>query len=242
MPRTVLIVTRSNCRDGGLVRSIRSAGLECEVSSEASIALRQSAGDLCDLVLLDADAFGSRGPDLMKALRSSDAERPIIVLGSPAEIGARLAAFANGADDYVVKPFDARELMARVQALLRRVSTHKVRRATRLSFGDIVIDLVTGTALKGGLPVALSTRELQLLHYLAAHSNSIVSREELLTRVWGYVSVNTRTVDMHVASVRRKIEDDPQRPRYIVTVRGRGYRLMTHALDREPERVSESPS
>ena len=123
------------------------------------------------------------------------------------------------------KPFDVDELLARIQALLRRSVSRALRSLTEHRFADVYVDFLHGTVVKGGAALNVSGRELHLLRHLIARRPHVVSREELLTEVWGYRSSDTRTVDVHVAAVRRKLEDDQQQPRHIVTERGKGYRF-----------------
>jgi DNA-binding response OmpR family regulator len=132
-----------------------------------------------------------------------------------------------GADDYVTKPFSFMELMARVEAVLRRVRPGGRTQQAAQRFGDVTVDLARHEASKGGVPLELSPREFRLLGYLLERRGEVVSREELLDAVWGYDSIPfTRTVDTHVAKLRKKIEDDPADPRYIITVHRLGYKLV----------------
>jgi DNA-binding response OmpR family regulator len=131
----------------------------------------------------------------------------------------------SGADDYITKPFDVTEVLARLYALIRRTLSPETRALSESRFGDVHINFLTGAAFKRGVPPNLSATDLRLLRFLVARQRSVVSRQELLRDVWGYRAHDTRTVDMHIAAVRRKVEDSPRTPRFILTERGKGYRF-----------------
>jgi two-component system alkaline phosphatase synthesis response regulator PhoP len=150
---------------------------------------------------------------------------PVLILTARGEEADKVTGLRLGADDYVTKPFGLLELLARVEALLRRAGGGAEDRA-RLRMGRIEIDPATRTVTRGGEPVELSPKELDLLLALIRHDGAVVTREELLAEVWGYAAgVQSRTVDTHVSELRRKLEEDPSRPRHILTVRKAGYRV-----------------
>ncbi len=191
------------------------------------------------LALLDLMLPGGSGLDILRDLRARGDTRPILVLTARASVPERVVGLKLGADDYLPKPFDSMELLARIEALLRRSPAGGregigaaafgyatgVRAAFR-RFGDIELDEERAEVRKGGQPLALTVQEYRLLAFLTEHPGKTLSRERLLDQVWGYgADVASRTVDVHVSSLRQKIGDDPANPRWIVTVRGFGYRF-----------------
>jgi DNA-binding response OmpR family regulator len=174
-----------------------------------------------DLVLLDVNLPGKSGFDLCEVWRQRS-QVPIILLTAMGQKGDKIRGLQLGADDYVTKPFDLEELLARIHAVLRRTS----RFASRLTLGDVVVDFSARTATRGTTELELTHRDFEILQYLAAHPHSIVSRDELLKAVWGYPdTAATRAVDHAIARLRKKIEEKPHKPRYIHTVHGDGYYL-----------------
>ncbi len=236
----VLIIEEDIAAAQGIAEAVRAAGYEAEIATDAILAITQGMPGGFDVVLLGVDDPGKDGLGMCHRLRECDVDRPILIVSAQSEVSHKLTAFQSGADDYISKPFDMRELLARIQALLRRTISRSIRSLRTCHFGDVIVDFVAGTVTKNGTPVALSGKELYLLRYLIARRDSVVSREELLTEVWGYRTLDTRTVDMHVALVRRKLEDDPQQPRFIITMRRKGYQFCACApvpvLDQEQRR------
>lgn len=189
-----------------------------------------------ELALLDLMLPGGSGLELLKELRARGDGRAVLVLTARATVPERVVGLKLGADDYLPKPFDSMELLARVEALLRRAakdapSTDHAgspgsRGAAIIRFGDVEIDGDRAEVRKAGLRLPLTVQEQRLLCFLAAHPGKTLSRERLLDEVWGYGSdVASRTVDVHVSSLRQKLGDDPANPRWVVTVRGFGYRF-----------------
>lgn len=186
------------------------------------------------LALLDLMLPGGSGLELLKELRARGDDRPVLVLTARATVPERVVGLKLGADDYLAKPFDSMELLARAEALLRRAakdasppaSAHGKQGAAIIRFGDVEIDGERAEVRKAGSRLPLTVQEQRLLCFLAAHPGKTLSRERLLDEVWGYGSdVASRTVDMHVSSLRQKLGDDPADPRWVVTVRGFGYRF-----------------
>lgn len=181
-----------------------------------------------DLIILDVMLPKRDGYDVCKGIREAGLITPILMLTARGHTSDKVNGLKIGADDYVTKPFNMLELMARVEALMRRAP---IRPAAQLQtggadFGAIRVDLAGTEATRDGKPVNLSAREFQLLRYLIEHRGATLSREELLKQVWGYsADMYTRTVDVHVASLRQKLEEDPKQPKFILTVQGFGYKF-----------------
>jgi DNA-binding response OmpR family regulator len=158
-------------------------------------------------------------------LRFAGRQELVMIVSGEATAQDKVRGLYSGADDYISKPFDVTEVVARLHALIRRTLSPEIRALSEYRFGDVHINFLTGVAFKNGLPLNLSVTELRLLRFLVARQRSVVSRQELLRDVWGYRAHHTRTVDMHIAAVRRKVEDSPRAPRFILTERGKGYRF-----------------
>ena len=178
------------------------------------------------LVLMDVMLPGMNGFEVCQQLRGRGARVPIIMLTALTNERDRVDGLDVGADDYVSKPFSVRELLARVRAQVRRDDWH-ANSGEEFSFGDVTVRPRQRLVLRKGQRIALSAREFELLRYLAAHRNEVVSREQLLRDVWGYHQLTvTRTVDNYIAKLRTELEPKPHEPRYIITVHGSGYQLL----------------
>lgn len=192
---------------------------------EAGLALAREQPP--DLMILDVMLPRMNGLEVCKLLRGEGSELPIIMLTARGQEIDKVLGLKLGADDYVTKPFSFMELMARVEAVLRRVRPGGRTQQAAQRFGDVTVDIARHEASKGGVPLELSPREFRLLGYLLERRGEVVSREELLDAVWGYDSIPfTRTVDTHIAKLRKKVEDDPADPQYIITVHRLGYKLV----------------
>ena len=179
-----------------------------------------------DLILLDVMLPGKNGHDVCRELRQTGRDVAILMLTAKGQVVDRVVGLKIGADDYLVKPFDPSELLARIEALLRRVQKEQRIPVRSFQFDDVEIDFERAEVRKGGQPVGMAAKELQLLHYLVDHRDRVVPREELLLKVWEYASeASSRTIDVHVAWLRQKLEDTPQNPKHIQTIRGVGYRF-----------------
>jgi two-component system, OmpR family, alkaline phosphatase synthesis response regulator PhoP len=208
----------------GLRTSLEIEGHEAEVAADGLIGLERVRADRPDLVILDLMLPGMDGYRVLRTLRGDGIRVPVLILTARGEEADKVLGFRSGADDYVTKPFGLLELLARVEALLRRSGA--LAEATPLRFGSVEIDRAARTVTRLGEPVALAPREFDLLVALYDRGGAVVSRHDLLREVWGHRgAVLTRTVDIHVAELRRKLEDDPGEPRHILTVWKRGYRL-----------------
>jgi two-component system, OmpR family, alkaline phosphatase synthesis response regulator PhoP len=181
-----------------------------------------------DLILLDIMLPGMDGYEICNRIRAEDRHQPIIMLTAKTSDEEIIQGLKLGADDYVAKPFSIQQLVLRIEAVLRR-SKSGLEQARTISLDNLDIDTENLSARNGSQEITFTRREIDLLSYLARHSDRPVSRKELLLKVWGYaknLDIETRTIDIHIAKLRRKIEVEPKDPRNLVTVRGSGYRLM----------------
>lgn len=179
-----------------------------------------------DLILLDVMLPERSGLAVCDDIRKAGLITPILMLTALTQTSDKVAGLKIGADDYVTKPFHMQELMARVEALLRRAPTRPAAAGEVYQFGTVSVDLRGTEAWRDGKSVNLSAQEFQLLRYFIEHAGATLSREDLLTHVWGYSgTMFTRTVDVHVASLRHKLETEPKQPRFIITVQGLGYKF-----------------
>jgi two-component system alkaline phosphatase synthesis response regulator PhoP len=179
-----------------------------------------------NLIILDVMLPRKNGFEVCRELRRRGRDVAILMLTAKSQVIDRVTGLKLGADDYLAKPFDPAELLARVEALLRRTSRGSSPSIRSFDFGDTHVDFAAGEVHKAGSQVSLAGKEMQLLRYLIEQRGKVVSREELLQNVWEYQSdVSSRTIDVHIAWLRQKLEDQPQTPRYIHTVRGKGYKF-----------------
>jgi DNA-binding response OmpR family regulator len=178
-----------------------------------------------DVIILDVMLPKKSGLDVCRALRKSGNNTPIIMLTARGQEFDKVVGLKLGADDYITKPFSFMELLARLEAVMRR--TRREAPAEAVSFGDVTVDFRKYRASKAGEPLDLTQREFRILRYFCDHANAIVTREALLQHVWGYdPSAFTRTVDTHIARLRQKIESVPAEPRHLLTVHRAGYRFV----------------
>jgi two-component system response regulator RegX3 len=200
-------------------------GVECSATGPDGLALALSGK--FDLVLLDIMLPGLDGYEICNRIREVDLRQPIIMLTAKTSDDEIIQGLKLGADDYVSKPFSVQQLVLRIEAVLRRTAP-VMEQAKTLRLRGIDIDIENLCGCAGGSEVNFTRREMELIRYLAVHCERPVSREELLLKIWGYgrnLEIETRTVDIHIAKIRRKIEADPRHPANLVTVRGAGYRL-----------------
>ena len=209
-----------------LTDRLRSEGYAIETSSDGEKGFQMAAGGEFDLVILDVMLPGKNGFDVCRDLRQMGVATPILMLTARGETFDKVLGLKIGADDYLTKPFEMVELLARVEALLRRSSTASAATAKAYQFGQVRIDFRRTDVLLKGEQIILSAKEFQLLRYLIEHRGETLSREELLKEVWGYKSSLSRTVDVHVATLRQKLEEDSKNPSWIVTVHGLGYKFL----------------
>jgi two-component system alkaline phosphatase synthesis response regulator PhoP len=210
-----------------LTDRLRSEGhhVESVLDGEAGLELACSAA--FDLLILDVMLPGKNGLDVCRDLRQRGVTLPILMLTARGQVVDRVLGLKLGADDYLTKPFEIAELLARVEALLRRAKRVVASQAETDRFGDVEVNFRRAEVTRAGRQVELASREYQLLCYFLKHRGAALSRDELLDRVWGYDAMpSTRTVDVHIVWLRQKIEPNPRRPKYIVTVHGIGYKFV----------------
>ncbi len=208
---------------------LRSEGYEVIIAQDGAEAERIALEGNIDLLVLDVAMPKKNGFDVCRDLRAAGESLPIFMLTAKSQTFDKVLGLKIGADDYLTKPFDMEEVCARIEALLRRSAgpTRASDRPGPERYGDLEIDRLGAELTKNGKHVDLSALEFKLLEHLVDRKGAVQSREQLLDQVWGYeADVFTRTVDVHVASLRQKLEDNPKRPRYIVTVHGRGYKFV----------------
>lgn len=218
---TILVIEDNDDLAFGLTSNLETEGYEVKVASDGEMGLKLARHYSLDLIILDLTLPKLDGFDVLKELRAGGHNVPVLVLTARGEEADKVRGLKLGADDYVTKPFGLMELLARVEALLRRHSN-----SNELEIGHLEIDWASRIVKREGKPVELAPREFDLLNTLVRHDGEVVSRRQLLAEAWGHSGeVITRTVDTHIAELRRKLEVDPAKPEYIHTVRKAGYRF-----------------
>ena len=203
---------------------LRGNGYEVMVSGDGEDGLGLAMEQPFDLLILDVMLPRASGFDLCRTVRERGFDGAILMLTARSQVDDRVTGLSTGADDYLIKPFDSRELLARVSALLRRLGKTPLTPVLQYQFGDVAVDFDRREVWRAGTQVNLAAKELQLLRHLIDHRGQVVSRDRLLARVWhDQPFIGPRTVDVHIAWLRQKLEPNPQTPRHIVTVRGEGY-------------------
>jgi two-component system alkaline phosphatase synthesis response regulator PhoP len=203
---------------------LRAEGHGVDVAREGTSGLRRATEEKFDLLILDLMLPGLNGLEICHAVREQGFDGAILMLTAKSQIRDRVQGLRRGADDYLVKPFDPEELLARVSALLRRVHKEQLTPVMRIEFGDVMADFARMEFHKNAMPVSLAAKEVELLRFLINRRGQVVSRKILLQHVWKeQPHITERTVDVHVAWLRQKLEGDPQSPKHILTVRGEGY-------------------
>lgn len=205
---------------------LRYEGYLVECAADGDEAFEKATLLPLDLIILDIVLPRRDGFTVCRDIRRAGLITPILMLTARGQTGDKVAGLKIGADDYVTKPFDMPELIARVEALLRRAPIRPMAPASAFQFGSMRVDLRGTEVTRDGKMINLSAREFQLLRYFIEHAGKTLSRDELLKEVWGYsADTFTRTVDVHIASLRQKLENDPKQPKFIVTVQGLGYKF-----------------
>jgi two-component system, OmpR family, alkaline phosphatase synthesis response regulator PhoP len=232
MNEHVLVVEDEQALRNALGVRLRSEGYVVDMAEDGQVALEKATNLSFDLIILDVMLPYHNGLDVCRTVRRMGLATPILMLTVKDQVVDKVVGLKLGADDYMTKPFDAAELMARVEALLRRAPAHTGQGVHQ--YGSIVIDVSRSEVTRDGKSVRLTAREFQLLCYLMERAGSTVPRKELLRSVWGYDSeAFTRTVDSHIATLRQKLGEDPKRPELIVTVSGVGYKFVGESVRRQ---------
>jgi two-component system alkaline phosphatase synthesis response regulator PhoP len=211
-----------------LTDRLRSEGFEVDVATDGKSGFDKAASGDHDLIILDVMLPKKNGYDVCRDLRQKGVETPILMLTAKGETIDKVLGLKLGADDYLTKPFEVIELLARIEALLRRspASTNG-RTAESFRFGAVTIDFKRAEVLRDNEPIDLSAMEFKLLQHLIENRGVVHSRDELLDAVWGYDAMpSTRTVDVHIAWLRQKLETNPKHPHFIQTVHGMGYKFV----------------
>jgi two-component system alkaline phosphatase synthesis response regulator PhoP len=206
---------------------LRKEGYAVSVARDGNAGMELATREPFDLLILDLMLPGQNGLAICQKVRQLGSNAPILMLTARRQTMDKVIGLQTGADDYLTKPFMMVELLARVNALLRRAGPGRISAATRYQFGDLQIDTRSTEVTRGGRPVPMSAKEFHLLQYFVEHRGATLSRDELLREVWEYGGLpTTRTVDVHVAWLRQKIEKDPKSPQLILTVVGLGYKFV----------------
>jgi DNA-binding response OmpR family regulator len=223
--KTILAVEDDPRIQKALVRLFASEGYEVHVEGEGEGGLAASRRLRPSAVVLDLMLPGINGRELCRMMKDGQPETPVVILSAVSDVTDKVLLLEMGADDYVTKPFSPRELLARVEAAIRRSSKSNSAKLTQ--FGEISIDVAKMEVHRDGIGITLTAHEFKLLRYFVENAGRVLSRAELLNDVWGYDSYpNTRTVDNQILKLRQKLERDPAQPRHFLTVHGAGYKFV----------------
>jgi two-component system, OmpR family, alkaline phosphatase synthesis response regulator PhoP len=225
--KRVLIIEDDESIVVGLTNLIQGEGYQAQVARTGPDGLRAALEEHPDLIILDIMLPGMSGLEICKRVRDQRVRSKIIMLTARSEENDRVFGLELGADDYIVKPFSVRELLARIRVQLRRdPEVAETPRYERFRFGDVLVDFKRRQVFRHGILQPVTPREFRVLEYLLQHPGEVLSRDRLLGEVWGDdARFTTRTVDNHIMRIRKHVEPDPENPRYIKTVRGSGYLL-----------------
>jgi two-component system alkaline phosphatase synthesis response regulator PhoP len=224
-PRLLLVEDEGGLRLT-LIDRLASEGYVVDTAEDGPSGLERAVATLYDVIVLDIMLPRVNGFDVCREIRRRGVDTPILMLTARGQVVDKVVGLKLGADDYLTKPFEMPELVARLEALLRRRSSGPLLGGDAYRFGDVVVDFRRTEVTRGGVPVDLSAREFKLLRHFIEHRGATLSRDELLSEVWGYDETPlTRTVDVHIAGLRQKIEANPKSPEFIVTVHGLGYKF-----------------
>ncbi len=227
MKRRLLVVEDERGLAIAIRDRLRSEGYLVETESDGAVGFQRAADEAFDAIVLDVMLPNKNGFDICRDLRARNVVTPIIMLTARGQLVDRVLGLKLGADDYLSKPFEMLELLARLEALLRRGDSSATTGVRSYRFGEVRVDFERGEVRRNSEPVVLTAKEYQLLRHLIERRGKLLSRDELLDRVWGYDAMPvTRTVDVHISGLRRKLEPDPDHPRYILTVHRLGYKFV----------------
>jgi two-component system, OmpR family, alkaline phosphatase synthesis response regulator PhoP len=227
IPKRVLLVEDEPGLVLTLTDRLKNDGYEVGTASDGHAGLERATRERWDVILLDVMLPGASGFDVCRDLRQRGVTTPVIMLTARGQVVDKVLGLRLGADDYVTKPFDMLELSARMEVQMRRRAASSSGAATQYSFGEIGVDFRKAEVTRSGQVIDMSAREFLLLKYFIEHREATLSRDELLNEVWGYHSMpSTRTVDVHVAWLRQKIEPNPRHPQYVLTIHGMGYKFV----------------
>lgn len=226
MKQTVLVVEDEAAVARGVRDALSFNGFSVEVVSDGPSGFARARDGAFDLIVLDLMLPGLSGLEVLRRAREAQVSAPILILTARGQESDRVQGLEAGADDYIVKPFSVKELVARVQAHLRRRAAEKTV-ARKVSIGRAEFDFARREVTLEGQPIAALPKEIDLARFLVENRGRVVSRDELLLKVWEYpvAGLETRTIDNYIMKLRHKVEPDPARPKLILTVRGKGYRL-----------------
>jgi two-component system alkaline phosphatase synthesis response regulator PhoP len=226
MKKRILVVEDEPRLVVTLTDRLESEGYEVGVARDATGGLERASRERWDLILLDVMLPGGNGFDICRDLRRAGATTPVIMLTARGQVVDRVLGLKLGADDYLTKPFDMMELLARIEVQMRRAAVAAANQPP-YTFGNVVVDFRKTEVTRGGRLQDLSALQFLLLKYFIEHREATLTRDELLNEVWGYHSMpSTRTVDVHVAWLRQKIEENPRQPQYLLTIHGLGYKFV----------------
>ncbi|MGH9370023.1 MAG: response regulator transcription factor [Vicinamibacterales bacterium] len=223
-PRRILIIDDEPSLLFMLTDRLEAEGYRVDSETDGESGLARASSEAFDAIVLDGMLPGRDGYDVCQTLRERGVRAPVLMLSARGQVVDRIVGLKLGADDYLTKPFDVSELLARLQALLRRAPP--TERET-FRFGEVTVDFRRAEVARDGVRVELTAREYTLLRYFIEHRGATISRNELLNQVWGYNAMpTTRTVDVHVGLLRQKLEMHPRKPRHLLTVFGLGYKFV----------------
>lgn len=222
----ILLIEDEQALRRALQDALEYHGYSVMIAADGEAGLKLAESERPDLVILDVMLPGLDGFEVCTRLRASGFRSPVLILTARSEEVDRVVGLELGADDYIVKPFSTRELMARVKAHLRRSPNLASTSPSRCSFGEVVVDFMGSSVTLGGKAIPLTSTELTILRLLVERKDEVVSRDQIMNVVWGYESLpESRAVDTHIVNLRHKLEANPGKPKYIITVHGLGYKF-----------------